>query len=467
MRKKLLILLGAGSSVEQGLPSTYELNKEVQAWARDFAARKTADPIDAYTPLVRTDFFGRLWANRAGYCDGLSADERGVLEQRTEANYERVLGDLHALMNGVLPKPYGDPVLRFVSRADVFSDLRIAPEQGELDQHGSNKVFHAVEAQLKHLYEKLAWRIRGNSRVFEIDCYKEGTSKKFQPYCELMGALFSEFDVGIYNLNYDSVALNAFPNAFVGFDRKTGCFSPVEVLGRDEWGFLYHLHGSIHHRMYYGSHTMEDADFGPKIVWDEDLSQREDRENWEDAIHLTTQSDEKRLMLTSFIAGGWKLDQLQEEPFTTLYSCLPRHAYQADAIVIAGYGFGDSHVNSVLQNMLRSKTVGGRRPPVLVLDYEKNRLSTAKRGDAWASSMGKTLRVSPQSFRSPGLWNQQQWTELPDTVLMEEFEQSLRVPVATWNHGFTSVVRKLSRAVAWLHGDNSALGHGLLNKRTG
>jgi len=457
VKKKLLVLLGAGSSVEQGFPTTGELDDEVNKWAGQFVRNKAPDPIDSLDTRTRADFYGHLWANRENYCSGLTIEQKAIVEPRTKPNYERVLGDLHALMNGVLPKPYGDPILKWIPKADVFDSLRITPDSGDLDEHGSNKVFYAVQAQLQNLCNRLAERIRDRSCGFEAELSNGRGTAAFDPYRRLMDGLAREFEIGVYNLNYDTVALKALPKAFVGFDRRSGQFLPAEVLGRTEWRFVYHLHGSVHHRMKNGSHTMEDDDFGPKVIWYDDLSQRGDPEHWEDSAHLTTQSDEKRVLLTSIVAGGWKLDQLQEEPFLTLYSCLPRHAYEANAILVGGYGFGDSHINSILKTALRSKANDKKRPPILVLDYDKNGQPVAKRGGPWTGAMRNTLRVSPQSFRSPEHRAQPNWIELPDRITRGQFEQSTRVPVAIWSWGFSAASQQLSEIVEWLDGDPSAL----------
>lgn len=455
LKKKLLVLLGAGSSVGQDFPSTSELDKEVAGWAAEWSTRKPPDPIDSMDQRTRTNFYDRLWANRLDYCAGLTEEQRSIVARRTRPNYERVLGDLHALMNGVLPKPFGDPILKWIPRADVFRQVGIAPETDQLDQHGSNKVFHAVRGQLQALSDRLAERIRGRSNLFDLELSNGHGTAAFAPYRELMGGLAREFDIGVYNLNYDSVALHALPDSFVGFDRRSGDFQAAEVLSRKDWGFLYHLHGSIHHWIKDGSHTMEDDNFGPKIIWQDDLSLQ--GEDWQDSLYLTTQSDEKRVLLTSLIAGGWKLDQLQEEPFLTLYSCLPRHAHEANAILIGGYGFGDSHINSILRNALRAKANRGKRPPVLVLDFNPGRQPFAHRVDAWSLALRTALRVPTQSFRIPAQRSERHYTRLPAKLPPRAFERSNRAPVAIWNGGFTAASKELAKIVAWLDGDESAL----------
>ncbi len=453
-KKKLLVILGAGSSVEQDFPTTEQLDHEVKKWAREFVINKEPEPIDSYRARTRADYFDLLWKNRENYCADFNTE---LLTTRIKPNYERVLGDLHALMNGVLSKPYGDPILKWIPKADVFSHLKIVPDSPDIDEHGSSKIFHAVQGQLLHLCTKLVGRIRGNSQLFELELLNGRGTAQFKPYRALFDGLAQDFKIGVYNLNYDTVALNALPEAFVGFNRKSGEFLPAGLLNLKKWGFLYHLHGSVHHRVKVGSREMEHDNFGLRVDWDDDLSQERDSDDWKDTKDLSTGTDGKRFLPTSLIAGGWKLDQLQEEPFLTFYSCFPRHVYEADAILIGGYGFGDSHINSVLRNALRSKANEKKRPPVLVLDYEKNRCPTAKRGGPWPTALGKTLHVPPQSFRSSAHRAQPHWTELPETVPTGEFEVSLHAPVAIWSEGFKSAAKELTRIVDWLDGNKNSL----------
>lgn len=456
-KKKLLVLLGAGSSVEQGFPSARQLDEEVRNWAKEYVKRLGPDPIEALTPQTRANYFELLWKNREDYCAKLDAELRHLAEPRTEPTYERVLGDLQLMMNAALGKPYGDPVHKWLTYADVFRSLKIRPDSSDIDGHGSNKVFHAIQGQLHYLCGRVAERIRGNSQLFGLELENGRGTAMFEPYRQLFDELSKEFSIGVYNLNYDTVALAALPGAFVGFDRKTGEFRPTNVLTREEWEFLYHLHGSVHHRVRVGSREKEHDDFGLKIAWHEDLSQTGDGEDWEDIKDVRMAADGKRMLPASIVTGGLKLDQLQEEPFLTLYSALTRHAYQADAILVGGYGFADPHINSVLNSMLRSNACSGHRPPVLVLTRNVDGPPTAKRHDAWGISLGHTLRVGTVTFRAPEYFKQTQWTELPEKIDRAGFERSLAVPVAIWNGGFLSAQSRTVEIVKWLNGDLSAL----------
>lgn len=457
-KKKLLVLLGAGSSVEQGFPSVAELNEDAACWAKLHTEWKKASTTDAAKIANSINYYDVLWRNRDSYCAGLSADQREIYSARSAPNYERVLGDLHLLMNSVLGVPFGDPLLRWLTYGKAFRRLPIRPDLEPPPDHRSNKTFYAVLDQLETILDKLAKMFRG--RCWELEL--PAAEVNFEPYRNLFSALREDFDLGVYNLNYDTAALRALSKPFTGFDRRSGEFQPAQVMAHAAWDFLYHLHGSVHFRIRKDSMVNEDADFGQRITWYNDLTQAGDGAEWSDVGDITTKSDGKRVLVSTFVAGGWKLDQLQEEPFLTYYSCLPRHVYEADAILIGGYGFGDPHVNSILRNTLRSKAVGSTRPPVLILGYDGKARPLAKRGaDSWAAALKDALGVSAQSFRDRSHRSEKQWTNLPAKISPGEFEQPIErdhpIPVAVWSWGFLAAADHTGAIAKWLSGNPSAV----------
>ena len=426
-KPKLLVLLGAGSSLDQGLPSVGKLNEEVKTWADEWTRERK-----------QQNFYDLLWENRYSYCSEQAEERRKVMEWRTVPNYERILGDLHLLMNAAPEKPSVDPMLQWLDLAGLGVEHQNMSRRSLLIQ---------LEDQLSMLLDKLAQHFRVKSSEFEAGIQQGHGKTAFDPYRQILSELSAEFDLGVYNLNHDTVALSALPNSFVGFDRESGAFLASEVLCRPEWGFLYHLHGSVHHCIQEGSHFREDRDFGPKTIWRDDLHAPE----WKDVTDPEPKSEYKRVMRSSLITGGWKLDQMLSEPFSTLFSCLPRHLHEANAILIAGYGFGDPHIDHHLTNMIRTRANAQGRPRILVLDHDAQRKALAARSDHWKLALDQTLRVSYSTFRSP------HGTELHDAATPDEFEQARDQPVATWNGGFCAAAKKLPQMIKWLKCESDTL----------
>ena len=155
-------------------------------------------------------------------------------------------------------------------------------------------------------------------------------------------------------------------------------------------------------------------------------------------------SDGKSLPKHSLIAGGFKLDQLLADPFQTFYASLVRHVHAADAILLGGYGFGDTHVNEVLSHRL-SET--GRRPPVMILDYARPGTDPMEfRGDEWSFLLCKTLQAAARDFKEPG----HAGPHIAELVARKGFEVSAPKRIAIWHGGFVSGAEVLDRIAPWL-----------------
>jgi hypothetical protein len=133
------------------------------------------------------------------------------------------------------------------------------------------------------------------------------------------------------------------------------------------------------------------------------------------------------------------------EPFQSFYAALIRRVYEADAILIGGYGFGDVHVNRALLNRMRQP---GERPPALILTYSRNANPMEFRNDEWGRSVNISLHAST-GFREPGHTSPPNVDEL---IARGGFEVSSIHKVAIWHGGFVEAVRKMDAWVPWLDG---------------
>src|SRR6185312_9654531 len=147
-----------------------------------------------------------------------------------------------------------------------------------------------------------------------------------------------QFDVGIITLNYDNVFTRARPGLHTGFD-ATGLFNPLSVLDRKDWGFIYHLHGSVHFAMTGVPHDMHG------ITWTTAPAKNHTAHafgrDWQDSMEGTSYPR------SPFVAGYGKTQQILRQPFRTYFAQVSRLAHEADSLLFIGYGFGDFHLNSV------------------------------------------------------------------------------------------------------------------------
>ncbi len=426
MKKKLLVLLGAGSSIGLGMPSAMELDKKVGDWACEWADENRA-----------VNYYCRLRKNRENYYDAAPPLSR----EHFKSNYEDFLGDMHALMNGIIPNNCGDPVFQWLRRADVFKDVNF--EKSQKDADGTCH-FVKVSGQLQTIFKKLAAHMRQACQKLDAE------SEAFKTYKRFFQKLDQEFDLGIYSLNYDTAAYSALPDFFTGFSFSSlsdGHFAPSEIHRHTAWRFIYHLHGSVHHHLEQGNNHADSPEFGWRIVWKRDLADVAVRSY----VLLTTATDNKRMLQTTLVAGRWKLEQIQQDPFLTFYSTLPRHVHEADAILICGYGFGDEHVNNALKTMLYARRK--RRPPVLVVDSDCPRRTLARRIDEWPRRLAQTLRVGNLRFRDPQHRCEKNWLKLPETLKNGQFEflyGDKNCPVAVFCGGMEGVCAEPTQTINFL-----------------
>lgn len=392
MKKKLLVILGAGSSMSLGMPSVPDIDALMAYWARGWAA----------APPGGLNYFEALRQAVEDYYTSR------VITPCPPVTFEKVLGEMLAFSHWMTPSPWGDTLRHVVCGGGPPSVL--LPDAGD---HASEI---ALRGQLGHLSEKLARHMRVCSQKMDV------SGARFGQYSGLFHVLRRSFDVGVFNLNYDDAALTAMPDAYTGFD-KDGQFEPHVVHSRAEWNYVYHLHGSVHHSLVQqninricwrnnlaGEFVDSDGDTGPQ-----------------------PRSGGRLFPKSTLLMGGFKLDQLLMEPFHSMNTILIRHLYAADAILIGGYGLGDAHVNWALSNRLLD---GGARPPVMILD--RRSAMTCSLDGIWTQNLRETTGADASFF--------QRWE--PHSVTPLEIAEKHRV--AIWHGGFTEAVEKIDAMVAWL-----------------
>jgi len=401
-KKKLLMLMGAGTSMPLGMPSVAEIDALMRQWSPPLALRPVAP-----------DYFNSLWASAVKYgASGQFTPANGI-----QPSFEQILGQMMSLAHWEAPPPRGNPL-----RLAVLGD-------GNLPTDHLHK--QIILHQMKNLFGLLARHMRERCRAADL------SSPAFSTYADVLSGLRDRFELGIYSLNYDTLAVSAWPQAFTGFS-DDGDFDPRSVFERKSWDFIYHLHGSVHH-------TLTDP-YSATIRWAQDLSA--EFHDGDAAPPSSSRSDFMTFPRTTLIAGGFKLDQLLVDPFQTFYASLIRHAHEADAILIAGYGFGDVHVNHALQNRF-SRQVD--RPPVLVITKsgeDQRTMSQRQSGaaDLWAWELARALNCG-FDLHAGGVDGRSLIS-----ILLEKggFEEALGGLAAIWHGGFESVATQIDKFSARL-----------------
>ena len=367
------------------------MKKWGQEWAREH-------------PLhIEDDVFNVLWKSSSRY---YRSNHYGI-----RPNFERILGEMTTLASWLTPTPFGNPILEVIDGGSPVNSLEWLLNPS--DEFSARKL---ILSQQAFLLEKLARHMRDACKTFDRQL------PAFLDYTELFRRLRKRFDLGIYNLNYDTVAISAWPEAFRGFD-KDGHFDPSNIHQRNQWNFIYHLHGSVHNCI--TSHRYQ-------IEWKDNLdSEFKDRHD----VMPDMAQDFKSVPLTTLIAGGFKLDQLLTDPYQTLYSALVRHAQEADALLIAGYGFGDRHINRALRSRFERPGNSKNIPKVVVLEkssHKKLQTASLQSHNFWAYQLTHTLKTK---FKITRAHMKNELTVAP-FIKSSTFEKDQKNCVAIWHSGF-------------------------------
>lgn len=417
-KRKLLVILGAGSSVSCGMPTVSDISTRMKEWSRAW----TEQPIFP-KGAAGEGVFNDLWS----FCETYYKRSPRP-ELRLQLNFEKILGEMSALAAWVTPSPFGT-ALRSALRDGEPSGAFTWPK-GYPDSDAPFFYRQLVLQQLGDLLDNLARYMRDRCKALNP------ATEAFLRYHELVARLREEFDVGIYNLNYDTLATRAWPEAFTGF--SDGKFDPRAVALRREWGFVYHLHGSVHYSLA--------GPFKREYVWRSDL-----RSEFIDCGMALPHagSDFRPILPTTLVAGGFKLDQLLSDPAQSFYAALIRHVHEADAVLIAGYGFGDMHVNRALQNRYNlTPTDADARPPAILIERTLPELGpTGYRSDLWTWEMTQALNTSfPQSETHRG-----GVPYISDLVTRQVLEADDYRRIAIWHGGFTEALDCIDVVINWLH----------------
>ena len=181
-RRKLLVILGAGSSIPLGMPSVGKVDALMKLWSSEQSASQSRQP--------KIDVFKVLWEASERY---FAANHYGM-----KPNYERVLGGMTALASWLSPPPFGNPVIEAIGGLGPFSSLSWLRDLS--DEFAGRKL---VLGQQEFLLGILANHMR--------DLCRDGIlhSHCFCDYKNFFRSLRDDFDIGVYNLNYDTVARSA------------------------------------------------------------------------------------------------------------------------------------------------------------------------------------------------------------------------------------------------------------------
>ena len=410
MKKKLLITVGAGGSLDFGLQSVGEVDMLLDSCAA------TMYPLSLNT---HSNLYRHCRDMIATYYDGAST--QGT---RRWVNFEEVIYQL----NGLAPY-FSDPLRHHGSNALLMrKPLPDVNELGSLSKPVNGDVLRGLtNILLDHLIDH-----------FIDACASAAINKasEIRLLGEFLTTLRDEFDVGILSLNYDDIFTQACPGLHTGFNAVTGQFEPLSVLARSDWDFIYNLHGSIHFRMSHGPYDLHRIDWTPMPTKDHSVH----------ALGRNTQSSTEGTSYptSTIVAGYGKTQQILRQPFRTYFAQINRLVHEADSLLFIGYGFGDLHLNAAFSE------IRDRRRPTLVLDWaDPGQDPLPFRRDTWTYNLFNTLPSDSSRMSSPG---HSAPADVGDLKAANEVECSNdpNHPLAVWYNGLLAACRHAGALLPYL-----------------
>jgi len=287
----------------------------------------------------------------------------------------------------------------------------------------------------------------GNSAVDELlSLFRErcrlSEARKISEFNRLesfVEALKTEFELAVVTLNSDNILYRALPGIETGFDPVTRRFDERRIFDRSEWTCMLHMHGSVHFDM----GTPKGPDLH-EIYWQPDISAligqnasgRSTRPNPEGAVFPTS----------AIVAGYGKTTQILRRPFRSYYSELDRLVFQCDAVLFAGYGFGDPHLNIAFERFHDSRN----RHVVIIHRAKQGSMTLGGAGvNNLTTAIRNTFYTDLQSMR----WLGHSMPSIVDSLLeAKEFEVSNNpnTPLSVWYNGMLEACDHPAKVIARL-----------------
>ena len=405
-KKKLMVVVGAGASIDLGMPSVNEVDCLFSEWAKEDYQLANDENKTLYCH-IRDEVNRHYKAN----------PKKGL---QKETNFEEILYVILQLSAALGDDNYKLPMNAFWGLKEL-PKINSSTEEKFVDGNDLRQLCSL-------LVDKLLTEFRERCKTSKEDNKEK---ENFDHFTKFINQLSNDYDVAFITLNYDNLISQANPDLFTGF-KADGSFDPVSVYEKSDWGLIYHLHGSVHFDMQLEPLNMH------AIKWTDlnsAFSGNSSCRNYQD-------TSEGISMPTSVIVAGYgKTNQIQRVPFRTYYSKIDEIARKADAFLFMGYGFNDFHLNNSL-HMIRD---GVPSKSIVIIDWaEDNQDPMQFRHDDWANNLCNAIRVNAREMTT------KQYSIAPrikDLKKNEEFEISKNsdYPLSIWYGGFIEACKNYNK----------------------
>lgn len=389
-KKRILLVVGAGGSVDVGYPSMNDLNEEIEFQLKSYkdlfnlysliknilndksdkklerldkVIEKIQKKIDENSKKIKENpkkELRNLILKNDDLIEELNIIKRILVNNFSFEQIISVLIDYLSQKRQIELVRYIEKIRNFTNFEEIaYVCLKLYSYLQNENTPISKEIFDIknglLEFNQSQYYEKLY------NKIVEIVIRKLSFVDKNNEIFDKIKKFYLEmkenFEIGIITTNYDPLLYEIFPDFFMGFDKENGQFLNKEIWSRKKWEFLYHIHGSVYNKIK-----------SDEIIWRKELP-NDISIPINDGVFFNKQKrDAGELIIRQPIVVGYdKQQQIMYNPFRTFFANLNRLVMEADGVIFIGYGFNDIHLNATFENFRKEK-----KKKVIVIDYFEN-----------------------------------------------------------------------------------------------
>lgn len=408
-KKKLLVVAGAGGSLDFGMPSVVKVHEILDRAAQSEYPLLSDSEENLYSWVYRQIL--HYW--------------RDVIPRGSEKtpNFEDVLYTIYAMSSAFPAGINTSPIGAIINRRNY-------PHYVWWWQTVSETNSSTFRQLACYLADEILNDFR--HRCSQLPATHGG---QLSDLANFFSAIHEIFDVAIVSVNYDDILYQVLKPIQAGFN-ASGQFDDALLINRSGWPCVLHLHGSIHFDMQIQANKMH------VICWQEDLAAQFQQNSSRRNQQTTTEGME--FPMSVIVAGYGKTSQILRRPFRTYYSELDRLSFQSDAVLFLGYGFNDSHVNGAFE-----KYRDNRRRHVVVVDYADDTAITAHAAWNGNTTAGRAMGVfdtKPHLMRCLGYKTAGQVGDLKQAL---DFDKSSdpNTPFSIWYNGTATALKNPEKII--------------------
>ncbi|MEK4456849.1 SIR2 family protein [Paenibacillus sp. FSL R10-2748] len=397
---RVTALLGAGASVDIGGPLSVDLTRSVRSKLQEIYDLKTGH-------VTKVPFLNDIAAELDNYFSP------------TISHFEDIFYTLESL-SSYARGWQSKTVKKFKPHMGSFVD---AKKQYFFDEF------------LLYIAKKDLLTVVGDS-IDEYDSLFDPVLKHSW-YSSFWSDAVSQCQWDIATLNYDHCiesSINQYEDGYEDIGQICKRFNPRKLLDNNTDSKILHLHGSI----LYGHYSTSDNRYMFEDQH-EDLylypSYKDAKDTWFNRSFSVAQSHDETYV-GPIVTGLRKTDKLLPYPYNTYYHQFQKSLIENDRLLIIGYSFGDYHLNSLLERVVRYH---GQNRKIVIISYFPDPKSWIPDPYVMNWPGNEMLNFIAKAFKDPTpFYNTLQFQEM-----FESEDKRTRIYLGGVNHTFNKYGREI------------------------